>query len=71
MGPHVWAQLCGDAHLLNFGMFDTPERIKAMVPRIQVLAIQNRTMPFLNKTGMTDEERAKLGAWIESGAKLP
>ena len=27
-----------------------------------------RTMPFGNKTGMTDEERELLGRWIEQGA---
>jgi uncharacterized membrane protein len=28
----------------------------------------SKTMPFGNKTGMTDEERALLGRWIEQGA---
>jgi uncharacterized membrane protein len=27
-------------------------------------------MPFNNKTGMTDEERAQLGRWILDGAQL-
>ena len=26
--------------------------------------VRNQTMPLGNKTGMTDDERAKLGAWI-------
>jgi uncharacterized membrane protein len=32
--------------------------------------VVNKTMPFLNRTGMTEEERAQLGKWIDSGAKL-
>ncbi|RME76419.1 MAG: hypothetical protein D6776_01270 [Planctomycetota bacterium] len=51
-------------------MFDTPEQIAARAPRILVRAVQTRTMPFGNKTGMTDEERALIGAWIEQGAHI-
>jgi uncharacterized membrane protein len=51
-------------------MFDTAERIQAMAPRIKDRAVVNKTMPFLNRTGITDEERAELGKWIDSGAKL-
>jgi uncharacterized membrane protein len=54
----------------NNVMFDTPERIEAMVPRIKERAVVNRTMPFLNRTNITDEERAELGSWIDQGAKL-
>ncbi len=51
-------------------VFDTAERIQAMAPRIKDRAVVNKTMPFLNRTGMTEEERAQLGKWIDSGAKL-
>ena len=51
-------------------MFDTPERIEALAPRIRERAVISKTMPFLNKTGMTEQERADLGAWIEHGAQL-
>ena len=51
-------------------LFDTPERIAAMAPRILERAIITRTMPFLNRTQMTEQERADLSAWIKNGAKL-
>ncbi|HTJ44463.1 MAG TPA: urate hydroxylase PuuD [Kofleriaceae bacterium] len=54
----------------NNVMFDTPDRIEAMVPRIKERAVVNQTMPFLNRTNITDEERAELGKWIDEGAKL-
>ena len=50
--------------------FDTPERMVQMAPRIKERAVETKTMPFLNKTQITDEERAQLGAWIDQGAKL-
>ena len=50
--------------------FDTPEQIRRMKDRIYARAVQQRTMPLVNKTKITDMERAELGAWIESGAKL-
>jgi len=51
-------------------MFDTPDRIEAMVSKIKELVVVNQTMPFLNRTNITDEERAELGKWIDQGAKL-
>lgn len=55
----------------NNVMFDTPEEIKAHAERINERAVVLKTMPFGNKTQMTDEERALLGAWIAQGAKTP
>ncbi|MFT3711232.1 MAG: urate hydroxylase PuuD [Archangium sp.] len=54
----------------NGVMFDTPEQIQKMAPRIKERAFVNRTMPFINKTGMADDERAVLGQWVDEGAKL-
>ncbi|MEZ4364278.1 MAG: urate hydroxylase PuuD [Kofleriaceae bacterium] len=51
-------------------VFDTTEQIRAMVPRISARAVEQRTMPFLNRTEMTVTERAELGAWISAGAKV-
>jgi len=51
-------------------MFDTPEQIKLLAPRIKERAVVNRTMPFINKTGMADEERELLGRWVDEGAAL-
>ena len=50
--------------------FDTPEQIRLMKDRIYARAVQQRTMPLVNKTQITDMERAELGAWIDQGAKL-
>lgn len=51
-------------------MFDRAEQIAAMAPRIRERAVLTQTMPFLNKTQMTDAERAIVGKWIEDGAQL-
>jgi uncharacterized membrane protein len=47
---------------------DTPERMKALAPRIKERACNLKTMPLANKTNMTDDERARLGAWVDQGA---
>ena len=52
-------------------MFDTPEQIVAYAARIRERAVITRTMPAGNKTGITEEERALLGRWIEQGARQP
>ena len=51
--------------------FDSPEQIVRQAPRIRERAVTTQTMPMANKTGMTDEERALLGRWIDAGARLP
>jgi len=48
--------------------FDTPTEIAKMTGRINVRAVEQRTMPLANRTGMTDAERALLGRWIAQGA---
>ncbi len=45
-------------------MFDTADQVSRWMDRIEARAVLTHDMPFLNKTGMTDEERAQLGAWI-------
>jgi len=49
----------------NGVMFDTQEQLKQHADRIYVRAVQTKTMPQGNKTGITEEERTILGAWIE------
>jgi uncharacterized membrane protein len=49
-------------------LLDTPERIRANAQKIREQAVATKTMPIGNLTGMTDEERATLGAWIAGGA---
>jgi uncharacterized membrane protein len=50
--------------------FDTPESIARLAERIRVRAVDTKTMPVANKTGMTEDERALLARWIAAGAPL-
>jgi len=43
---------------------DRPELVALHAPRIQARAIDTRTMPLGNLTGMTDAERDTLAAWL-------
>ncbi len=45
-------------------MLESLEELKRYAKQVEVQAVSNKSMPLGNKTGMTDEERAKLGAWI-------
>ena len=45
--------------------FDTPDQITRFAARIRERAVVTRTMPPANKTRMTDEERARLGRWLD------
>lgn len=42
--------------------FDTPDEIRRLAARIVERAVTQQSMPMANKTGMTDEERAIVGA---------
>lgn len=46
---------------------DSYAQARAAAPRIKAMAVDSEVMPLGNVTGMTKEERAKLGAWIASG----
>ncbi|MBK7864920.1 MAG: urate hydroxylase PuuD [Archangiaceae bacterium] len=48
-------------------MLDTPEQLESLADRVFVRAVATKTMPLGNLTGMTDDERALLGAWIAQG----
>lgn len=54
----------------NGVMFDTPDKIVNMVDKIKSRAIDTQSMPQANKTGMTQQERDIIAAWIAQGAKL-
>jgi uncharacterized membrane protein len=45
-------------------MLDTIEGIRKNSAQILVQAVQGKAMPLGNETGLTDAQRAKLGAWI-------
>ena len=49
--------------------FDDPDRMVALAERIRVRAVETKTMPLGNLTGITDAERDTLAAWIALGAK--
>jgi uncharacterized membrane protein len=51
-------------------MFDTPQQIQLLAPRIQAQAVTAQIMPLGNITQMTQQERDMLGAWIDAGAKI-
>jgi uncharacterized membrane protein len=51
--------------------FDTPAQIKAQADAINAQAVETKTMPLGNVTGMTQAERHLLGRWIAQGAKIP
>jgi len=46
-----------------------PGHIARYAPRIYDMAVASEAMPLGNETGMTQQERAELGAWIKAGAK--
>ena len=45
--------------------FDSAEEIRRYAPRIRMQAVDADIMPLGNESGMTAQERARLGAWIE------
>ena len=51
-------------------VFDTPERLQALSARIKFRAVDTKTMPLGNLTGITDEERSALGEWADQGASV-
>ena len=52
-------------------VLDTPAHIQSFAPRIYTMAVASHAMPLGDETHMTDLERARLGSWIQAGAKLP
>ena len=50
--------------------FDTLAEAKQWSARIKARAVDTTDMPFMNKTGMLDEERTVLENWILSGSPI-
>jgi uncharacterized membrane protein len=50
--------------------FDTPQQIASQADAIDRQAVSTKAMPLGNVTGMTQDERDLLGAWIGQGAKI-
>ncbi len=71
--------MCHSAHPTHDGftappngvVYDAPADLQKYAPRIKERAVLSNSMPMGNETGMTAAERAKLGAWIDQGAKVP
>jgi uncharacterized membrane protein len=51
-------------------LLDTPAHVRENAARIEQQAVRTHVMPLGNVTHMTNDERATLGAWIASGAKI-
>jgi uncharacterized membrane protein len=51
-------------------VLDTSPQMVALAGRIRAVAVDAQQMPLGNLTGMTVEERARLGLWIAQGARL-
>ena len=45
-------------------MLESVDQLRKYAPLILSQTVQNKAMPLGNQTAMTDEERAKIGAWI-------
>jgi uncharacterized membrane protein len=50
--------------------FDTTDEIAAQAEAIEAQAVRTNAMPPGNATGMTEEERETLAAWLQQGADL-
>ena len=50
-------------------LLETIPQIAANAARIMTQVVVNRAMPLGNETGMTDEERDRIAAWIEGRNK--
>jgi uncharacterized membrane protein len=48
-------------------MFDSAGQLKSHVQKVLAQAVLTEAMPLGNMTGMTADERARLGAWIRAG----
>jgi uncharacterized membrane protein len=51
-------------------MLEDPAVVAFNKEKILLRAVDTKTMPLGNMTGMTDEERALLGRWIAEGARI-
>ena len=63
---------CSGCHTVNRPpraiALDSFERIRAASGRIKAVAVDTDVMPLGNATGMTPQERQRLGAWIAAGS---
>ena len=70
--------MCHAAHPTHAGISVPPAGLdftrdvvlRGNASRVLLQAVTTKTMPLGNETGMTDAERATLGAWIHQGAHI-
>ncbi len=71
----VMEQRCLSCHSAQVQMknvrLDTPEAITQQAQAIYQQVVVARLMPMNNATGITEDERALVGAWFSAGAKGP
>jgi uncharacterized membrane protein len=49
----------------NGVIFETEAQLRAKAPMVRLHVVAAKSMPLLNKTGMTEEERAVMARWLE------
>ena len=52
-------------------LLETIEQVARNASRIMTQVVANRAMPLGNQTGMTEEERDRVAAWIEGLDRRP
>jgi uncharacterized membrane protein len=48
--------------------FETADNLQKFAPKIKQRVFIDKTMPLVNRTQITDDERALLAAWVDGGA---
>ena len=62
--------MCHNAQVISKNIqLHTPELIVKNAQAMYQQAVVTRIMPMANSTQITEEERAKIGAWVTAGAK--
>jgi len=70
---HVFDQRCllchGEQVQMKNVRLDSVEQISVHAQAVYQQVVVSKIMPMANSTGMTDDERALIGAWFQAGAK--
>ncbi|KNE23880.1 urate hydroxylase PuuD [Achromobacter spanius] len=70
---HVFDQRCllchGEQVQMKNVRLDSVEQITVHAQAVYQQVVVSKIMPMANSTGMTDDERALIGAWFQAGAK--
>ena len=61
--------MAGDVAKGNIRIGNVNRTIGVETARVYQQVVVTRIMPLGNTTGMTDEERAVIAAWVRAGAK--